>query len=392
MSGIEAPVSARDARLLSSPTGSTSFVTPPDVFVAPLAVAPWGAGFEAGPPARRDTRSRRPRREPARRPRRQPKEPRRRTAGPLGASAMADAPGASGAGTLDARPSAAPSDGRRHGRDASRGILRGRWAPGCRAAHRQHRWHGGDQQAGQAERREADRERPAEAVTRRPEGTDDAAPPARPQPCGIGRRQDVVAGPGGGRHRPGRRPEGDEIGVQLGAQAAAGDQGLGRRSLGGGRRPVGERGDEDRVVRGMGSGRAWIGHLVRQTGCRRDRFPRGPGQASRVGRREPEVARPRHGRKRPCGTSERAEIVVERGARWAARDDGLGARALRRIELTIEERGDLRGVVILVPTARRQPRNSSIRSSSRSRRASRPRWMRDFTVPSDTPVMSAISA
>ena len=39
-----------------------------------------------------------------------------------------------------------------------------------------------------------------------------------------------------------------------------------------------------------------------------------------------------------------------------------------------------------------QPRNSSIRSSSRPRSASRPRWIRDLTVPSDTPVMSAISA
>ena len=38
-----------------------------------------------------------------------------------------------------------------------------------------------------------------------------------------------------------------------------------------------------------------------------------------------------------------------------------------------------------------QPRNRSIRSASRSRRASRPRWIRDFTVPSETPVMSAIS-
>ena len=243
-------------------------------------------------------------------------------------------------------------DGRRHGRDASRRILRGRWPPGCRAAHRQHRWHGGDQQAGQAERREADRERPAEAVTRRPEGTDEAAPPARPQPCGIGRRQDVVARPGGGRHRPGRRPERDEIGVQLGAQAAAGDQGLGRRSLGGGRRPVGERGDEDRVVRGMGSGRAWIGHLARQTGCRRDRFPGGPGEASRVGRASAgsRGSRGAVGSAR-CGASERAEIVVQRGARWAGRDDGLGARALRRIELAVEQRRDPRGVVILVPTA-----------------------------------------
>ena len=41
---------------------------------------------------------------------------------------------------------------------------------------------------------------------------------------------------------------------------------------------------------------------------------------------------------------------------------------------------------------RPQPRNSSIRSSSRPRRLSRPRWIRDLTVPSDTPVISAISA
>ena len=39
-----------------------------------------------------------------------------------------------------------------------------------------------------------------------------------------------------------------------------------------------------------------------------------------------------------------------------------------------------------------QPRNSSIRPSSRSRSASRPRWIRDLTVPSETPVISAISA
>ena len=37
------------------------------------------------------------------------------------------------------------------------------------------------------------------------------------------------------------------------------------------------------------------------------------------------------------------------------------------------------------------PRSSSSSPASRSRRARRPRWMRDFTVPSDTPVMSAIS-
>ena len=37
------------------------------------------------------------------------------------------------------------------------------------------------------------------------------------------------------------------------------------------------------------------------------------------------------------------------------------------------------------------PRNSPIEPASRSRSASRPRWIRDFTVPSDTPVISAIS-
>jgi hypothetical protein len=39
-----------------------------------------------------------------------------------------------------------------------------------------------------------------------------------------------------------------------------------------------------------------------------------------------------------------------------------------------------------------QPRKSSMRSSSRSRNPRRPRWIRDFTVPNDTPVISAISA
>ena len=37
------------------------------------------------------------------------------------------------------------------------------------------------------------------------------------------------------------------------------------------------------------------------------------------------------------------------------------------------------------------PRNRPIESSSRSRNASRPRWIRDFTVPRETPVRSAIS-
>ena len=89
---------------------------------------------------------------------------------------------------------------------------------------------------------------------------------------------------------------------------------------------------------------------------------------------------------------ERSEVVVERGARRAGRDDR--PRRSRAPPDRARDRGARRSARGRDPRAdrRRQPRNSSIRSSSRSRRASRPRWIRDFTVPSDTPVMSAISA
>ena len=63
-------------------------------------------GLRRRPPALRDSRSRRPRRGPARRPRHAAAAA---PAGPVGASTMADAPGARGAGTLDARPAAAPA-------------------------------------------------------------------------------------------------------------------------------------------------------------------------------------------------------------------------------------------------------------------------------------------
>ena len=67
----------------------------------------------------------------------------------------------------------------------------------------------------------------------------------------------------------------------------------------------------------------------------------------------------------------RAATAPRRGARGAPRSASAGSSS--------------------APSAG-QPRNRSIRSMSRPRSASRPRWIRDFTVPTETPVMSAISA
>ena len=194
------------------------------------AARPGGAGFAAGPPARRDA-VRGGRGGPARRRQRpraaRPRAPSRRKRGRVGAAAMADAPGR--AALERSTPGPRPRQPRSpawtrclRGILAADGPRMSRWPP-CSM-----RWHGGDQQAGEAERREPDRERPAEAVTRRPEGSDDSGATrsaaavrhrpasgrshaawrgwASPGPPPRGRRDRRAAGRTGCRRRPGPRP------------------------------------------------------------------------------------------------------------------------------------------------------------------------------------------
>ena len=99
---------------------------------------------------------------------------------------------------------------------------------------------------------------------------------------------------------------------------------------------------------------------------------------------------------------------MERGAPGAAGDEGGRGLELGTGRVTARERGHQQRVVGGVgggiggsegvgmlggvrhhPSS---PRNSPMEPSSRSRSARRPRWIRDLTVPRDTPVISAISA
>ena len=169
--------------------------------------------------------------------------------------------------------------------------------------------------------------------------------------------------------------------------------------------------DEQLVVRVVvGGGNL---HLAGQTGDAGSRFPVGNcrrAEAGRVGGRQPEVARPRRRRQRTRRGRQGNQVGMEAGALRTGRDQALGLGALAIREVLVEQRSDqtIRGLGRgpLDPAAPRwsaagsvrrrkpahQPRNSSIRPSRRPRNASRPRWIRDLTVPSETPVMSAISA
>ncbi len=131
------------------------------------------------------------------------------------------------------------------------------------------------------------------------------------------------------------------------------------------------------------------------SGARRRRQPAGLRDVGLLGR-EPEVARPgRDGRGRQGGR-DRAQVVVQGGALVARGDEVAGLLEVGALGVPGGERGDQEQVVVaVVGQVRHQspsPRNRPIEPSSRSRSASRPRWIRDFTVPSDTPVSSAISA
>ena len=135
--------------------------------------------------------------------------------------------------------------GRRH---RGRGRRAGR-RPALTRDGRQRR----HEKARQTERRQTDRERPAERIARRPEDRREPTPAARAQPSGVA-RSSACSRVGRGRrgHRPGRGPEREEVGVEVGALAARGDQRLGSCALAGRQRVVGQRGDEHRVVRGVG--------------------------------------------------------------------------------------------------------------------------------------------
>ena len=117
------------------------------------------------------------------------------------------------------------------------------------------------------------------------------------------------------------------------------------------------------------------------------------------------------GRARVAAARETSSACRLRAGR-AGCHEALGRGPLRARRVPVQQGGHGQLVSFVVPGGRlaasgiadgglvrrrvgrrtHQPRNSSIRPSSRPRRASRPRWIRDLTVPSETPVMSAISA
>ena len=110
-----------------------------------------------------------------------------------------------------------------------------------------------------------------------------------------------------------------------------------------------------------------------------------------------EVPRPDGGRELGHRGRDRAQVVVEGGARLARRDERGGTLELGTRRIAGGIRRDQLGVVVGVLGVGQvghqspSPRNRPIESSSRSRSASRPRWIRDLTVPRETPVRSAIS-
>ena len=130
--------------------------------------------------------------------------------------------------------------------------------------------------------------------------------------------------------------------------------------------------------------------------ARRPRMPdgRSPAACSGVSRKS---------RVRAGAGSSGIAAAIERRSWWRAAqsshvgDEGRGTLELGARRVARGVRGDQLEVVIGVLAVGQvghqspSPRNRPIESSSRSRSASRPRWIRDFTVPSETPVRSAIS-
>ena len=198
-------------------------------------------------------------------------------------------------------------------------------------------------------------------------------PPGR-SAGGVGRGQREVARSGRGRQRAGRGARGRRRSAWRSAHAAArGDERFGAVAVGR-RRASGRRA----AATSSGSWVAWseagVGH--RHTARRAvaaDRFPRRGGEPGRVGRGQAEVARSRAGS---------ASVAVARGERDAGRrgaprsrghvaTSALGrVRARHAARSSVEQRATTTG---RGRAARRlgvaaQPRNSSIRSSSRSRK------------------------
>ena len=116
--------------------------------------------------------------------------------------------------------------------------------------------------------------------------------------------------------------------------------------------------------------------------------------------REAEVAGTDRGGHRGEGRGDVTQVVVEGGAVPAGGDQGGGGLEVGPLGIAGRVGGDqelvMGDVVGRVWVAHRDhpssPRNRPMWPSSRSRSARRPRWIRDFTVPSETPVNSAISA
>ena len=132
----------------------------------------------------------------------------------------------------------------------------------------------------------------------------------------------------------------------------------------------------------------------------RHRVTRRPDAARTVGARRPaepraslavsaEVARSRWSAQRRIAAGDRLRSRTRRRTAGRSRSSWRGhARSGRgRPPSAIgEDQVGWRACAV-----RGQPRNSSRRSSRRPRSESRPRWIRDLTVPSETPVISAIS-
>ena len=297
---------------------------------------------------------------------------------------------------VPAPPTACPSVGR----------------PAVDAAPGQDAGHGGHQQAGQSDRRQADCQRPADRVTRRPEDGDQAPPSRSPEALGVLGRKSVVARPRRRRKRAGGVTEGDEVPVERRAVGAGGDQRARALALGSVGGSIEEARDEQLVVRVRG--RRWEPASRRSDGRRRLEVPRRelPAEPRRaasaaVSRKSRGLAgagnAPVAAARRNAGRHGGRRTADRSRPRRSASARSPSARSSSSNEATDSSwpsswsadraapRWSAAGSVRRRKPAH-QPRNSSIRPSRRPRNASRPRWIRDLTVPSETPVMSAISA
>ena len=248
---------------------------------------------------------------------------------------------------LMARFSDAGPDGLGRGRRRRR---RRRWpAPGRTLGHRGH------EQAGQAERGEADGQRPAQGVTGRADEPDQAAQAAWAEPLGVGRGQAEVAGaPGRGRRTAARAARATRSACSSAHSAQVGEQGVRRGGLGRGQVRVARR-----AARRPGRGRAWRGP-VRAWACVRS-------SRSCDGRRAAPVPRPtappRHHRiTAPAADDEQAAADGEERAR---QDDD---REPRRV---VRDRRCRRSAARAAGPRRSSPIRS--RSPAGSRRRPRPR-------------------